>query len=150
VHLTGLFLPQMVERGSGKVLNVASTAAFQPGPFMSVYYATKAFDLFFTEAIANELKGTGVSATALCAGPTRTEFQQRADMLEAKVAGDNLMMSAEKVAQIAYDALMKNKVIVIPGAKNRFLAFLTRFFPRALVRNATRAINENRRMSPPS
>ncbi len=146
VHLTGLFLPGMVERGTGKILTVASTAAFQPGPFMAVYYATKAFDLFFCEALASELQGTGVHVTTLCAGPTRTEFQTRAGMKEAKLAGDTMMMEASAVAKIGYDALMKKKVVVIPGVKNRLLAFSQRFMPRSFVRRVVRGLNMNRNL----
>ncbi|MCA9929933.1 MAG: SDR family oxidoreductase, partial [Anaerolineales bacterium] len=83
-HLTHLFLPGMVERGYGRILNIASTAAFQPGPLMAVYYATKAYVLSFSEAIANELDGTGVTVTALCPGPTESGFQARAAMEDSK------------------------------------------------------------------
>ncbi|MCA9922498.1 MAG: SDR family oxidoreductase, partial [Anaerolineales bacterium] len=93
-HLTHLFLPGMVERGYGRILNIASTAAFQPGPLMAVYYATKAYVLSFSEAIANELDGTGVTVTALCPGPTESGFQARAAMEDSKLVQSGLMDAA--------------------------------------------------------
>ena len=144
-HLTRLFLPQMVDRGSGKILNVTSTAAFQPGPLMAVYYATKAFVLSFSEAIASELKGTGVTVTALCPGPTRTGFQKRAGAEHTRLAGAGLMMEASTVAKTGYRGLMKNKRVVIPGLKNRLLAALSaRFFPRGVVLKVVTVLNRNR------
>jgi short-subunit dehydrogenase len=108
VHLTKLFLPAMVARRSGKIMNVASTAAFQPGPLMAVYYASKAFVLSFTEAIANELAGTGVTVTALCPGPTQSEFQRRAHIENTRLVKGKFMgmMTAETVAPIGYGGLI--------------------------------------------
>jgi short-subunit dehydrogenase len=141
-HLTKLFLPGMVARKSGRILNVASTAAFQPGPLMTVYYATKAYVLSFSEGIAEELRGSGVTLTALCPGPTKTGFQAGAKMEASKlVRGKDIMGSAE-VAKIGYAALMKGKRVVIPGAKNRFLAQSVRFLPRSTVVKAVKKAQE--------
>ncbi len=141
--LTRLFLPGMLKRGYGKILNVASTAAFQPGPEMAVYYATKAFVLNFSEAISYELKNTPVTVTALCPGPTRSEFQSVADMGEALVGRIGLM-SAEKVARIGYRALFRGKHVVIPGLLNRSGAWLSRHAPRRWVMVFIQRLQENR------
>src|SRR5260370_33601133 len=93
-HLCKLFLPPMVRRGSGRVLNLASTAAFQPGPLMAAYYASKAYVLSLSEALANELHGTGVTATARCPGPTRSGFQSRAKMAASELVQGNIMAAA--------------------------------------------------------
>ncbi|WP_062233336.1 SDR family NAD(P)-dependent oxidoreductase [Fictibacillus sp. FJAT-27399] len=136
--LTKLFLPGMKERENGKILNVASTAAFQPGPLMAVYYATKAYVLSFSEALENEMKGMGVTVTALCPGPTKTGFESRANLGQSKLFKSGVM-EVERVASIGYEGLMKGKSIVIPGFKNRLLANSIRFIPRkwvtATVRN---------------
>ncbi|MBM4255847.1 MAG: SDR family oxidoreductase [Deltaproteobacteria bacterium] len=134
VSLTKLFLPEMLARKSGKILNVASTAAFQPGPSMAIYCATKSFELMFSEAIANELKGTGVAVTALCPGVTASEFQKRARientlLIKSKVLG---MMTAEQVARIGYQGFIRGKRIVIPGLLNKISAQAPRFSPRAV------------------
>jgi len=131
-HLTKLLLPGMVQRGAGKLLNVASTAAFQPGPLMAVYYATKAYVLSLSEALAEELRGSGVSVTALCPGPTRSGFQQRAKMEDSKLVSGEIM-DVETVARAGYRALMDGKTIVIPGAQNQAMAFAVRLLPRKLV-----------------
>lgn len=144
VHLTRLFLPPMVERGSGKIMNVASTAAFQPGPLMAVYYATKAFVVSFSDAVGNEVEGTGVTVTALCPGPTYTEFQKRAGIGQTKLFGRGMVMSAEDVAARGYRALMEGKGVVITGFKNKLLAGGARFAPRKLVQKVVRSMNENR------
>ncbi|MFQ5512239.1 MAG: SDR family NAD(P)-dependent oxidoreductase [Candidatus Krumholzibacteriia bacterium] len=144
VHLTRLFLPSMVERGNGKILNVASTAAFQPGPLMAVYYATKAFVVSFSEAVSNEVEGTGVTVTALCPGPTYTEFQKRAGIEQSKLFGRGMVMTAEDVAVQGYQALMEGKGVVITGFKNKLLAGSVRFAPRRLIKKVVRSMNENR------
>jgi uncharacterized protein len=132
-YLTRLFLPAMVQRRFGKVLNVASTAAFQPGPTMSVYYATKAYVLHFSEAISNELEGTGVTVTSLCPGATESDFQNKAAMQDSKlVKGKKLPTSAE-VAAYGYKSMMNGKVVAIHGTVNYLLANSIRFAPRALV-----------------
>lgn len=142
-ELAKLFLPKMLSQKSGKILNVASTAAFQPGPLMALYYASKSFVLFFSEAIANELKGTGVSVTVLCPGPTATGFAERANLGGTKLMGGKVM-TAEQAALAGFEGLMKGKTIVIPGAKNRALAFSVRFLPRSFVTDYVRGLQEKR------
>jgi uncharacterized protein len=133
-ELTHLFLPYMKEQGYGKILNVASTAAFQPGPLMSVYYATKAYVLSFSEGISEELKGTGVTVTALCPGPTATKFQKLAKLEKSNLFNFVKVMDAETVAQIGFDGMMSNKVVVIPGFTNFMFTLLVRMLPRSIVR----------------
>lgn len=139
-HLTRLFLPSMVSRGRGRVLNVASTAGLQPGPYMAVYYASKAYVLSFSEAISEELRGSGVTVTALLPGPTRTEFQAR-----ARMEGVNLtrfgLADAGPVAEAGYRAMERGKAVVIPGTMNRILAMTVRFSPRRLVRRVVSRLN---------
>jgi short-subunit dehydrogenase len=142
-HLTRLFLPGMIARTSGRILNVASTAAFQPGPLMAVYYASKAYVLSFSEALANELRGTGVTVTALCPGPTRTNFQNRAGVGDTLLARSGVA-DAASVARTGYRGLMAGKTVVIPGTRNRILAFTVRWLPRSLVIRAVRNIQEKR------
>jgi short-subunit dehydrogenase len=140
-HLTRLYLPAMVERKSGRILNVASTAAFQPGPLMAVYFATKAYVLHFSEALANELHGTDVTVTCLCPGPTATEFAKRAnitDLLLLKFGS----MDAHTVAEDGYRALMAGKPVVISGFKNWLVAQSVRFSPRRLVTGMVRKMQE--------
>lgn len=132
-HLTALFLPGMVQRRSGKILNVGSTGSFQPVPLMAVYAATKAYVLSFSEALAEELNGTGVSVTALCPGVTITGFQERSGVGESFVVRTG-SMSAEAVAAIGYNALMRGQAVVIPGLMNQLMVFSVRFAPRSLVR----------------
>ena len=127
VELTHLFLQPMHERGEGRILNVASTAAFQPGPFMTMYYATKAFVYSFSCGLAEELIGTGVSVTVLCPGSTKTEFHARAGMRETEKMFP--VMSAEDVARAGYRGLMAGKTIVIPGAVNRIVATVSKAMP---------------------
>ncbi|HXO21376.1 MAG TPA: SDR family oxidoreductase, partial [Thermoanaerobaculia bacterium] len=144
-HLTKLFLPAMLARRWGRILNVASTAAFQPGPLMAVYYATKAYVLSFSEAIAEELSGSGVTVTALCPGPTESGFQDRADMHDSKLFAGKKIMDAATVARAAYDGLMAGKRIVIPGWRNRLLAESVRVTPRRLVTAVVRKMQERRK-----
>ncbi|WP_296380935.1 SDR family oxidoreductase [Winogradskyella sp.] len=135
-HLIKLVLPDMVERGSGKILNLSSLAAFQPGPLMALYYASKAYILSFSQAIANELKGTGVSVTVLCPGPTKTSFQDVvSEGCNKNKIGFN-MACPEKVAAYGYKAMQKGRVVAIPGLFNKFLSIL----PRMLTRNRTTKI----------
>lgn len=141
VALTREFLPGMIAAGSGRILNVASTAAFQPGPLMALYYASKAFVLHFSEAIANELQGTGVTVTVLCPGPTETGFQERAAIQGIRL-NQMGMMSARAVAEAGYRGLMAGKTIVIPGVKNKVGALSVRFSPRKLVIKIVRGIQE--------
>jgi short-subunit dehydrogenase len=145
-HLTRLYLPAMMVRAKtegkrGRILNVASTAAFQPGPLMAVYFATKAYVLHFSEALANELRGTGVSVTCLCPGPTATEFHKR-----ARATGQRLLkfgsMDARTVAEDGYRALIAGKPVVISGSKNWLTAQTVRFFPRRWVTAIVRKMQE--------
>jgi uncharacterized protein len=141
-YLTRLFLPGMVQRAAGKILNVASTAAFQPGPTMSVYYATKAYVLHFSEAIANELEGKGVTVTALCPGATESGFQTAAAMEESKlVKGKKLPTSAE-VAAYGYKAMIKGKKVAVHGFMNKLLVSSIRFTPRNLVLKIVRKMQD--------
>ena len=141
-HLTKLFLGPMLARRSGKILNVASTAAFQPGPLMTVYYATKAYVLSFSEGLANELRGTGVSVTCLCPGPTLTSFQQRSGVEKSRLFQQFGPMSAATVALDGYRALMKGKPVKISGAKNWLAAESVRFAPRRVVTAISRWVTE--------
>ncbi len=140
-HLTRLFLPGMVQRGRGKILNVASMAAFQPGPFMACYFASKAYVLSFTEALAEELSGTGVTITAFCPGPTRTQFQKRSNT--ENIRENAFAMDAAPVVKVAFRGLMKGKRLVIPGFTNKLMALLVRWFPRRIVIRITRFLEEN-------
>jgi short-subunit dehydrogenase len=127
------FLPAMVQRGSGRVLNVASTAAFMPGPLMAEYYATKAYVLSLSEAVAEELKGTGVTVTALCPGPVSTGFQQQADMGTSKLVKGKTLMTADECAALAVAGMLKGKRVVITGTMNKLQAMSPRFMPRSMV-----------------
>lgn len=139
-RLTRLLLPPMLERGRGGVLNVASTAGFQPGPYMSVYYASKAYVLSLSEALAEETKDTGVTITCLAPGPTKTEFQDRAGTKLAWVSQLN-PASAEDVARTGWNGFRSGKVIVIPGPANRVAATLVKLVPRIVARKATALLN---------
>lgn len=139
-HLTKLFLPEMIRRRNGRILNVASTAAFVPGPFMALYYASKAFVLSFSEALANEVQGTGVTVTALCPGATRTEFAQVAGLADTALFHGATMGAAE-VARIGYDAMMAGKSSVIAGARNRWMIRGTRLVPRSFTAAEARKLN---------
>ena len=137
-HLTKKLLPGMLSRRRGGVLNVASTAAFQPGPLMAVYYATKAYVLSFSEALAEELRGTGVTVSVLCPGPTATGFAARADMQDSGLFKGMLAVSdARSVARAGYEGFRAGKRIVIPGLLNKVGAQSIRLTPRGL---ATRII----------
>ncbi len=142
-HLTGLFLPGMRERRRGGVLNVASTAAFQPGPGMAVYYATKAYVLSFSEAIAEELAGTGVRVTTLCPGPTATNFAAAANFQGSRFLTKGAM-SAEAVARYGHRAFRRGAIVAIPGLRNRLMTFSVRLSPRAAVRKVVKIINASR------
>ena len=144
-YLTRLFMPAMVKNGFGRIMNVASTAAFQPGPTMSVYYATKAYVLHFSEAIGNELEGTGVKVTALCPGATQSGFQSVAGMEESKLVKGRKLPSSREVAEYGYKAMMKGKAVAIPGVLNYLMAQAPRFTPRSWVVKVARKIQEERR-----
>ena len=132
-QLTKLFLPEMIARGRGKILNVASTAAFQPGPMMAVYFATKAYVLSFSEAIAHELRGTGVHVTALCPGATETGFQRAAGATGSRVFDSRKLPTGADVARYGYKVLQRQKRVAVHGAINKMLAFGTRLLPRRAV-----------------
>jgi short-subunit dehydrogenase len=142
-HLSKLFLPGMLARRRGYVMNVASTAAFQPGPLMAVYYASKAYVLSLSEALSNECEGTGVRISALCPGPTETGFVAAAGMNESKLF-DRAVMDARTVALEGYRGLLAGKTIVIPGLRNNLLARSIGLFPRGLVTKVVRGIQEKR------
>jgi len=128
--LCRLFGTDMVKKRSGRILNVSSTAAFQAGPLMSSYYASKAYVQMLSEALNYEFGKDAVTVTALCPGPTQTEFFDRNDMAGANVANGPWMMKASDVAKAGFAGLMKGKMIVIPGFINKLLAFFVRFTPR--------------------
>ena len=143
-HLTKLFLPQMLERGRGRILNVASTASFQPGPLMAVYYATKAYVLSFSEAVAEELGGTGVTVTALCPGPTATGFQKTAQLGTETLLKLMKPVSSMDVARAGYRGLMRGQRVVIPGVKNKLGVQAIRVTPRRVATRVVRALQERR------
>jgi short-subunit dehydrogenase len=130
VTLCKLFIQDMKKAGNGKILNIASTAAFQPGPYMSNYYASKAYVLNFSEALYQENKNTDINISTLCPGATRTEFFNNAGMGNSSLATSIVMMDAKKVAEIGYAGLMKNKPVIIPGVINKILVQAVRFTPR--------------------
>lgn len=139
--LTRAFLPGMLERKRGRILNVASTAAFQPGPFMAVYYASKAYVLSLSEALAEEVAGSGVTVTCLCPGPTRTGFQDRAQIEKSRLFKLSRPMRAADVAKAGYDAMLAGRRIVVPGLMNKVGAQAVRVSPRAIVVKLTRFLN---------
>ena len=130
----------MLERHSGKILNVASTAGFQPGPRMAIYYATKAYVISFSEALANELQGTGITVTCLCPGATDTGFAKRAGNDQTRLFKQLRPMDAKSVAQDGYRGLMSGKTLVISGFRNWMIAESIRFSPRKLVTAISRKV----------
>ncbi len=132
--LTRLFLPDMLKNGYGRIMNVASTAAFQPGPGMSVYYASKAYILHLSEGLATELKGTGITVTALCPGPTTSGFQQVANMDGVRLFRGRKLPTSAEVAEYGYRAMKEGKTVAVHGMLNYILANSVRFSPRALTR----------------
>jgi len=144
-HLTKRFLPGMLARRRGGVLNVASTAGFQPGPWMAVYYATKAYVISFSEALAEELSGTGLTVSVLCPGPTQTEFQRRAGMEESKLFSGLLQVAdAASVARAGYEGFRAGKRVVIPGLINKIGVQSIRATPRALAAKVVKKMQEGR------
>jgi len=141
-ELTRLFLPPMIQRRSGRIMNVASTAAFQPGPLMAVYYATKAYVLSFSEAIANELRNSGVTVTCFCPGATHTGFAKRAGTENSRIFKKFGAMPAERVARDGYRALMAGRAVAISGAQNWIVAQSVRFAPRKMVTAMSRWVAE--------
>ena len=132
-NLTHLLLPGMLKRKQGRILNVASTAAFQPGPLMAVYFASKAYVLSFSSAIAKELKGSGVSVTCLCPGPTATEFQKSTFTKEIRLNHGCKLSSSKDVAEYGFKAMLKGQVVAIHGFNNRLMALIVRFVPQWIV-----------------
>src|SRR5205823_3945281 len=143
-HLTKLFLPAMIKRRSGRILNVASTAAFQPGPLMAVYYATKAYVLSFSEALAEELRHSGVTVTALCPGPTRTDFAETAQTTNSRLFTIFGVADAADVAEYGYAAMMHGRRVAIPGIRNKLVAQANRFAPRSVTAKIARLAQESR------
>lgn len=143
-ELTKLCVARMVSRRRGRILNLASTAAFQPGPLMAVYYASKAYVLSFTEALAEELSGTGVTATALCPGPTMTEFQETAGLADVPLLRGPLVLDVAKVARAGWKGAKHGKRVVVPGLANRILGLGSRVSPRRLTAKIARKLQENR------
>lgn len=133
-RLSKLLLPGMLARRQGRILNLASTAAFQPGPYMAVYYATKAYVLSYSEALAEELRGTGVTVTALCPGPTRSGFQDKADMHDSALVKGKKLPSASEVAAYGVSAMQRGRVVAVHGCMNALMAQSVRVTPRAIVR----------------
>jgi uncharacterized protein len=138
-HLTRLLVPAMIERRKGGVLNVASTAAFQPGPNMAVYYATKAFVLSFSEALAEEVAGSGVRVTCLCPGPTKTGFVEAAGMKGVRLFRLGAM-DAPAVARVGHAAYRKGRVVAVAGFANKLLPQIERTTPRFLVRKISKLL----------
>lgn len=141
-QFTKLYLQDMVKRKNGKIMNVASTAAFQSGPTMAVYYATKAYVLSFSEAIDNEVSDKGVTVTALCPGATESGFQAAAAMEESNLVKGKKLPTSKEVAEYGYVAMLKGKTVAIHGFMNRILANSVRFMPRALVVKVTRKMQD--------
>lgn len=142
-QLTKLLLPAMAARGAGKIMNVASTAAFQPGPYMAVYYATKAYVLSYSEALAEELSGSGVTVTCLCPGVTSTGFQSTAELQRSRLLQSSVVMDSMTVARAGYDGLMRGKRIVIPGVMNKAMVQSLRLTPRRLITKIVKAIQRS-------
>jgi short-subunit dehydrogenase len=133
VELTHIYWPRMLASRRGGVLNVASTASFQPGPLMAIYYASKAFVLSFSEALWKEAEGTGVRVSCLCPGPTTSSFRERAGTGKTRLARAGTPMSSSLVAQLGYRGWQENRRVVITGARNALLARLAPFLPRRLL-----------------
>lgn len=144
-QLTRLFLPGILARGGGRVLNVSSAAAFQPGPYMAAYYATKAFVQSLSEALSEELSDRGVTVTALCPGPTRSEFQEVARMDTEKYFSNSGIPTAQEVAEHGYTAMLKGKRVAIHGFRFKLLLFVTRFLPRRVVVSVVSRVQQSRR-----
>ncbi len=141
-ELTRLILPSMRKRGRGKVLNVGSTAGFQPGPWMAVYYATKAYVNSWSQALANELAETGITVTVLCPGPTESEFAAVSGMAKTRLLKSRSMMAGRSVAEAGVRGMMRGQPVVIPGVQNKLMVFGERFLPRSWVVKIVRWLNE--------
>jgi uncharacterized protein len=143
-HLTKLVVQKMIKRGSGRIMNISSLAAFQPGPLMGIYYASKAYIHSFSEALANEVKGTGVSVTVLLPGLFNTNFASSAARYSGSAEKKEKIVTTtvEQVARTALKGMMKGKIRIIPGFSNKLLALAPRFLPRNLVLSALRRAQE--------
>ncbi len=140
-QLTKVIYRQMLVRGSGRILNVASVAGFMPGPLMSVYYASKAYVLSFSRALSNEAKGSGISVTVLCPGPTETNFESAANLSSSMLFKSfGKLPTARKVAEFAYKSMEKGKVVAIHGTGNRMMLFFVRIFPGKWITNMVRYV----------
>lgn len=142
-HLTKFIAKKMVNNQSGKILNVASVAAFQPGPLMSVYFATKAYVLSFSEALTNELAEHGIQVSVLCPGPTHTGFEQRANLKQSKLFERNVMQ-AEEVARTAYQQFLTGKSMIIPGKTNWMLVRSSQLLPRKMITGIVRKMQSEK------
>lgn len=144
IQLTRCFLKPMIQRGRGRIMNVASLAAFQPGPLMSVYYATKSFVLSFTEALSVELRGTGVKVSALCPGPTETGFEKNGHLGNSGLFKNLSVASALEVAAYGYLKLKKGQTIAIPGLMNKLIVTASKYAPRSMARNLVYMIQKEK------
>jgi len=142
-HLTKLFLKDMIVNNNGRILNVASTAAFQPGPLMAVYYATKAYVLSFSEALAEELKDTKIKVTTLCPGPTATNFSKNANVHDTKLFNGRIP-TGKDVAEYGYNALVNEKRIAVHGFKNKMFVQSSKFIPRKTITRMVRKLQEKK------
>jgi len=143
-RLTRAYLPGMLERRNGRVMNLASTAAFQPGPLMAVYYATKAYVLSLSEALAEETRGTGVTVTALCPGPTASGFQARAEMEDSRLVKGRKLPTAAEVAAYGVKAMNRGDVVAVPGFMNKAMATSVRFSPRPVIRRVVHRMQDTK------
>jgi uncharacterized protein len=141
-RLSWLYVRDMVQNKGGRIMNVASTAAFQPGPMMAVYFATKSYVLLLSEALANELEEKGITVTALCPGATESGFMEAANLHESKLAKSKKLPSSAEVARYGYKAMMKGKKVAIHGTMNYLMAQSPRFFPRNMVTKVVRFIQK--------
>ena len=139
-EMTKLFLPQMLDRKYGRIMNLASTAAFQPGPGMAVYFASKSYVLSFSEAISEELSGRWVTVTALCPGPTESGFQSAANLWESKLVKGKKLPTSKEVAEYGYRVMMAGQVVAVHGWMNAIMAQSVRFTPRFLIRKIVHAM----------
>jgi short-subunit dehydrogenase len=128
----------MIERRHGRIMNLASVAGFLPGPYMAVYFATKAYVVSFSAALAEELRGTGVTVTCLCPGATETEFHAVAGMAKPRAGGGAMMMASAPVARAGYRAMMRGQRLVVTGAPNKLTVFATRLMPRGFAAKVVR------------
>lgn len=141
MQLSYMFGKDMAKRKSGRIMNIASIASFEPGPFMTMYYASKAFVRSFSEGLHEELKDQGVIVTAICPGPTKTKFEERASMKKSYMFKKMKVDTAKDVAEKSYKAMMKNKAVYVVGFHNKLIAFATRFGSLKLNRKVAKKIN---------